>query len=350
MINWPEVFISAPIGTLFGTLISFIVWFKWKKPQEEKKDAEAKQNRDELSNKLDQAHKHLATAAQDSAKLQESLAQANKQLATTEEEFQKNHGFVPIDAGLKPFEDRICTRVKSAKKSVKLCLSTPLLYSLKAKKWLPYNREKLNEPHTDYWPKEFCEPFRETLTEHVRQGNLLNVELIHLDDRSTQKLITELNSKVPYEEHKASLDFFIDEVLQKDEMANRKLCNLEKHRVMRVPFYLALFDTDELSGCCGIVAFANDNYLLNESKIAKQTAKDMADTLQAYEFTNPHVVKFLNQLFEQTKLLSDQHLVDFLNICISSGFSWSAIADGVLPGTETKLKPHATMYHFKETS
>lgn len=74
----------------------------------------------------------------------------------------------------------------------------------------------------------------------------------------------------------------------------------------------------------------------------------MAETLRAYEFTNPDVVRFLNQLFEQTKLLSDERLIDFLEICIASGFSWSAIANGV-PGQEKGLIPHATMLHIKET-
>jgi len=38
-----------------------------------------------------------------------------------------------------------------------------------------------------------------------------------------------------------------------------------------------------------------------------------------------------------------------LNICITLGFSWSAIANGV-PGTEQRLVPHATMLHIKETT
>lgn len=314
-INWPEIFI--------GILFTLFFWLVWKRPKEKR-------------------------AEQDMADVKESLALANTQLAIKEEEFQKKHGFVPLSIGLKPFEDRICERAKTAKKNVKLCLSTPLLYSLKADPWRPYSRNSIDKNFANYWPNEFCEPFREILRDRVAKGTTLDVELIHLDERSTKKLVAELNSKVPYDEHKESLNFFIDEVLQNDEQAKRKLCNLKVHRVMRVPFYLALFDTDDTGGCCGIVAFANDNYLLNEHTKENRTAENIAETLQAYEFTNRDVVRFLNQWFEQTKLLSDERLVSFLEICSASGFSWSAIANGV-PGTQKGLTPHATMLHIKET-
>lgn len=323
---WEKIdWLNGFVGAVFGSVLTFFA-SRWRLKKETVEKQQAQQDRD------------LANVA---------LTDIKKQLATKEEDFQKKHGFVPIDAGLKPFEDRICKRVSEANKSVKLCLSTPLLYSLKANPWRMYSRKILDQKFSEYWPNEFCEQFRNTLRNRVSSGNLLNVELIYLDERSTKKLVAELNPSVPYTEHSESLNFFIDEVLQKDEQASRKLCNLKVHRVMRVPFYLALFDTDDAGGCCGIVAFANDNYLLSEHMDERRTTEDIARTLQAYEFTNHDVVRFLNQLFEQTKLLSDERLVSFLEICIASGFSWSAIANGV-PGTEKQLIPHATMLHIKE--
>lgn len=231
--------IGVVIVTLLAGIISFIVWFIWKRPKEIK-------------------------AEKDMDKLKNELNQVNKQLVMKEKDFQNKYGFVPIGTGLKPFEDRICKRVSEAKKSVKLCISTPLLYSLKASPWWTYSRKFLDKNLSDYWPNEFCEQFRLILRNRMSSGTLLDVELIYLDERSTKKLVAELNPSVPYDEHRESLNFFIDEVLQKDEQARRKLCNLKVHRVMRVPFYLALFDTGGANGCCGIVAFANDNYLLTE--------------------------------------------------------------------------------------
>lgn len=318
-IDW----VNALVGAIIGAFVTFILSAPRLK-REKKEKQEAVQAR------------QLAV---------EKLNKIKEQLDTKERDFQEKHGFVPIDIGLEAFEDRICERVKKAKKSVKLCLSTPLLYSLKANPWRTYSRKFLNENLSDYWPKNFCEQFRKILRERVAESTTLDVELIYLDERSTKTLVSEMNPRVPYVEHRESLDFFIDEVLKKDERANHKLCNLKVHRVMKVPFYLALVDTDEASGVFGIVAFANDNYLLNESIKEKRMSEDMAKTLQGYEFTKHDVVRFMNQLFEQTKLLSDERLVNFLDICTTSGFSWSAIADGV-PDAKKELKPHATLLHI----
>lgn len=341
-IDWPNVAAGALLGALISGVVVLVRWLlthtKRDKERQEALDARAKAENDllRIQDKLIVAE----NGRQSSARKLEAI---ERELTKREEEFRERHGFVPLRTGLEAFEERICQRAKAAKNSVKLCFSTPLLYSLKATPWYPYNRHHLNQKHTDYWPNHFCEQFRGVLREHLRDNKLLNLDLVFLDDKSAETLLQALNPAVPYGEHKASLDFFLNEVLMKDEGTNVVLCKMSTHRVMRVPFYLALFDTEDKTACHGIVAFTNDNYLLNK----KESAATMAQTLQAYEFTNCDVVCFLNHMFEQTKLLSDKNLVDFMEICIASGFSWSVIANGV-PKSGTLLpEPHATLFHLE---
>ncbi|WP_292993716.1 hypothetical protein [Nitrosomonas sp.] len=315
----------AAISALIGAFIAFIFWFVIKRPEEIEQKAELE-------------------------KITARLDEANRKLNEDENTQQKKLGFVPITVGLKSFEDRICQRMSTANKSVKLCLSTPLIYSLKAHPWRTYSRKSLNQNYSDYWPNDFCEEFRKILIKHRNTyQERLEVELIFLDERSIKNLLQELNPSVPYAEYSESLNFFIDEVLRNDEKAGETLCKLDVHRVMKIPFYLALFDVEEEKNSRGIVAFANDRTLLHEHKSNKTTqdlngTRNLAENLQSYEFTNPAVVRFMNQLFDQTKLLSDQQLTSFLEICITNGFSWSAIAHGV-SGDGKELKPHATLLH-----
>jgi hypothetical protein len=282
----------------------------------------------------------------------------SEQLAKLQEESQRRidetreAGLKRVEGGLDGFDDKVCELVKEARKSVRLCLATPLLHSFR-ETWMQYDETHFYDHPTTHWARRFCEPLRHSLREAQRaaSGERLHVEILHLDEKLLKTYVQHIpdpDNHIPFPEYVHSLDYFF-KALKID-----KACHLYAYPVPDIPIYLAIIDGPEgplgQNGvedipptAHGVVAFMSASEFLRQNKEDKRSAEQIAKNLQVYEFSNSEVVRFFTHLFREVSLHGDQQLLKFLQHCRTHSWKWAVIAEGI--GGVEDIEPYATLLH-----
>lgn len=261
------------------------------------------------------------------------------------EEIRKT-GLYPITNGLTGFEDKICDSISNANHSVQLCLSTPLLHSLK-ERWTKYDANQINTHATDHWALKFCEPLRARLRGRCIDNNKMRVEIVYLDDKILNKFVSEVPSvPISWVEYKDSIDHFFAMLKTDGHALPTPMCDLFVTQVPDVPIYMAIIDGPQNDGACpntakGFVGFMSSGELLAQRKSGRE-AVDIAANLQAYSFTNPEVIQFFSRLFRDVSLHGDQLLLQFLQQCQRGQYSWALVTDAIAGHGATPM-PYATL-------
>lgn len=258
----------------------------------------------------------------------------------------KRSGLYPLKDGLKGFEDEICESIKTATTSVQLCLSTPLLHSLK-EGWIKYDAYHLSSRPTDHWAREFCEPLRTMLRERRDAGSMMRVEMVCLDDKTMEKFVSEVpEPPIPWGEYKDSIEHFFSILRTDGGSSPNPVCDLFVMRVPEVPIYIAIIDGPQNDGVCpdtakGFVAFMGSTELMAQRRSGRKTP-EIATKLQAFRFTNPEVIRFFSRLFRDVSLHGDERLLQFLQQCQRGQYSWALVTDAVSDGQDNPT-PYATL-------
>jgi hypothetical protein len=261
-----------------------------------------------------------------------------------QEAFDEAHrsGLAFVGGGLAGFDDKVCELVTIAKKSIRLCLSTPLLHAFK-EKWIKYDTAQLLDHPTDHWARLFCEQLRQRLIE-TRDAGKLRVEIVYLDDKVLKSYVENIPEyPIPFPEYKESLQHFFA-TLRTDNA-----CTLFTHEVPDIPIYMAIIDGPDgrdmpvPPSAQGVVAFMSASEFMKQRVRDERTPKQMADSLQVYQFSNPEVVRFFTHLFNEVSLHGDQDLLKFLNYCRRHDWKWAVITEGMAEAGEKK--PYASLIH-----
>jgi hypothetical protein len=309
-INWPQ----AVCGFLMGLPLLFLLrWRDGRKKQEMEKRIEG---------------------------LIADKVQAQRELENERIRITQAAGLTHIPGGLDGFENRICEWVGRAERRIQLCLSTPLLHSLKGR-WIAYNDE--NRSH---WPLLFCEPLLKALDERKRVNKpQLRIELIYLDEKAMKRFLGQVldaGVTVSTVEYLDSIKYFTNKLRENDRS------ELFEFPVPDVPIYVAMIDGpdgDELPAITswGAVAFMGAGELVACRKRGESNA-EIAKRLQAFEFTNPDICRFFGRLFIEHSLHGDKQLLTFLQHCMRNDYHWAAIADGC-PLGDPELIPRSTILY-----
>jgi hypothetical protein len=268
-------------------------------------------------------------------------------------------GLRPISGGLDGFDNKVCELVKRAERSVRLCLATPLLHSLRKEafrdgQWLTYDPTHLYNHQSVHWAKEFCEPFRHSLRQisEIQGRPKIQVELVFLDNRNLKAYVENIpdrnNLPIPVPEYERSVEHFTTS-LRRDNT-----CDIFTYEVPDIPIYMAIIDGPEISPGSGleafpgnphgVVAFMSASEAMRQRK-EKRSVDQIAKNIQVYEFTNREVIRFFTHLFHEATLHSDKDLLEFLKHCRTHDWKWAVIAEGIV--SEGDLTPYATLLHSK---
>ena len=265
----------------------------------------------------------------------------------------KESGLSPLENGLTGFEDAICDAIKTANTSVQLCLSTPLLHSLK-EGWIKYDASQLSAHPSDHWAREFCEPLRDRLRQRRDAGHKMRVEMVCLDDKTMEKFASEVpDSPIPWQEYKDSIEHFFSVLRTDGNSSSTAMCDLFVPRVPEVPIYIAIIDGPQNDGVCpatakGFVAFMSSSELLAQRRSGRK-ALAIATQLQAFKFPNREVIRFFSRLFRDVSLHGDQRLLQFLQQCQRGNYAWALVTD-VVNDPQSIPRPYATLLQPKDAS
>jgi hypothetical protein len=261
-----------------------------------------------------------------------------------QEAFNEAHrsGLAFVEGGLDGFDDKVCELVTKANKSIRLCLSTPLLHAFK-EKWIKYDATQLLNHPTDHWARIFCEQLRQRLTA-IREAGKPRLEIVYLDERVLKSYVENIpEHPIPIPEYQESLQHFFT-MLRSDNA-----CTLFTHEVPDIPIYMAIIDGPDSRdmpvppSAQGVVAFMSASEFMKQRVRDERSPKQMADSLQVYQFSNPEVVRFFTHLFNEVSLHGDQDLLKFLNYCRRHDWRWAVITEGIAEAGEKK--PYASLIH-----
>lgn len=221
----------------------------------------------------------------------------------------EEHGFYPLidenadKNGFELFEDEICNLVGQAENSIKLCIVTPLLHSLR----MPWNYGYRFD-FADHWAKKFCAKFLEKIkmkTKVMTEGKF-DVQFLYLNDETLEKIVKKRSSdkniiqwkvddkQKAREGYKNSIDAFFDDFGAHD-------CVLDKQQTSDIPVYFAVIDsgpnnTSGINKGQGVMSFFDINKLLDKQN-ESGTFDKIAEDFQAFGFTQPQIVQYFDNLF-----------------------------------------------------
>lgn len=207
--------------------------------------------------------------------------------------------------GLELFESRLIEITMEAKQSIKLCLLTPLIHSLR-KEWRPWNASF----PADHWARDFCLPFHDALSKHK---NHVSVEIVFLQDDILESLITQkiTNPIRNWEEYKDAIFKFIEYLKFRDPNNHNgeRIADVFSTQVPKIPFLLALVDVPTgdgkfLDSSHGLIAFINEREFHVQLR-KKRTPDSIGNALMPFEIHNQDILAMFSRSFDDLALHQD---------------------------------------------
>jgi len=246
--------------------------------------------------------------------------------------------------GLELFESRLIEITMEAQKSIKLCLLTPLIHSLR-KEW---RRWDPSFP-ADHWARDFCKPFHDALSSHT---NRVSVEIVFLQDDILESLITQkiTNPIRKWEEYKDAIFKFIEYLKFRDpnDHNGERIADVFSTQVPRIPFLLALVDVPTgdgkfLDSSHGLIAFINEREFHVQLR-KKRTPDGIGKSLMPFEIHNQDILAMFSRSFDDLALHQDTKLFDFYKRCLAKSkngeeYFWGLFTDAEAIDTRN-FTPH----------
>jgi len=209
------------------------------------------------------------------------------------EEILGIYGFSPLKNPYKPydnrktgfelFDDKICDLVEKAEHSVRLCLVTPLLHSLRAKTWSPF-KDALGNPN--HWATKFCLKFLNTIPlKDDSEGHSLDIGILYLEECQLRNIVEK--NGVPWNEYKDSINDFFQKFTEHK-------CTVKKCTKADIFICFALIDSKDKDKAKGVMAFFNHMDL----EQTKFTNEEIAEQFQGFEFSDYQIVQYFDKLFD----------------------------------------------------
>jgi len=309
---------STPYGAIalalfIGLLTSGIVsWFFYARAMRH-----SQQQTEDLRGRFNDAQSAIGKAKEAADKAEEAASK-------TQDDWLRELGFLPLAIGVQQephngltlFEDRICQLARQACKSLKLCVMTPLLHSLR-KPWKEYTPDALSDEA--HWAHGFCEDLVNTVKARKRmEGIELEIDFIFADDKLLRKIIHFVPDRQIADElgYYDSIKFFFSRLRGEED---DRFCQLHYCQIPETPFYFALADVpndgEEVSDTSqGVMAFINCQDLISQRGQGRST-DEMAQDMQVYAFSNPAIIKFMARLFNSLAMQKDHTLYSLYQQC-----------------------------------
>jgi hypothetical protein len=261
-----------------------------------------------------ETNKRLSILEQQNTKLTQQLTQHYDEIIVRDG-FKMNN--LKGQDGLKLYEDEICDIVRQAQESIKLCLVTPLLHSLR-EMWGIYDAN-----HTPEWAKLFCEPLIDTLKVRKEECQELVVEISYLEDNFMRQIVGYIpNPSIDFDEYRSSIDYFFEKL--------KSQCKLITFQIQEAPLYFAIVDGKTQTGnTSGVMAFINCYDLIKQAKDSA-TANSIANNLQSFNFKNIQIIGFFNRLFDSISFQKPDDLCKFFKMCTAYGYELGMITSSEL--------------------
>lgn len=234
--------------------------------------------------------------------------------------------------GLELFESRLIEITMEAQKSIKLCLLTPLIHSLR-KEW---RRWDPSFP-ADHWASDFCKPFHDALSSHT---NRVSVEIVFLQDDILESFIRQkiTNQIRDWEGYKDAIFKFIEYLKFRDpnDHNGERIANVLSTQVPKIPFLLALVDVptgdgEFLDSSHGLIAFINEREF--HVQLRKNRTPDViGKSLIPFEIHNRDILAMFSRGFDDLALHQDDKLFNFYKRCLAKSkngekYFWGLFTD-----------------------